>query len=125
MPMLELGRSERSAFRADDDWHYVSIAREVPAGAWAKVLVTARLAKYDAERHTLTATIKHGATLASTKAADGAPAIVPVPGNDAVDATWTFTVAPSGNKYEVHSTGASNNIAVPLSRPQVFSKVAA
>lgn len=126
MPMLELGRSERTAFRADDDWHYVSIAREVPAGpVWAKVVATARLAKYDADRHTLTATLKHGATLASTKAADGAPTIVPVPGNDAVDATWEFTVDPGGDKYELHITGATNNIAVPLSMTQVFSKVVA
>jgi hypothetical protein len=126
MPVLDLGRSERSAFRADDDWHYVSVAREVPSGTtWAKVVATARLAKYDADRHTLTATLKHGAALGSTKAADGDPAIAPVPGNDAVDATWTFTVDPSGDKYELHITGATDNIAVPLSMTQVFSKVEA
>jgi hypothetical protein len=126
MPILDLGRSERSAFRADDDWHYVSIAREVPSDTtWAKVVATARLAKYDADRHTLTASIKHGSTLASSKAADGDPTIVPVPGNDAVDATWTFTVDPGGDQYELHITGATDNIAVPLSMTQVFSKVEA
>jgi hypothetical protein len=124
MPVLDLGNSEVTVFRSDDDWHHVGIVRDVPAGpTWVRVRARARIAGYDAVRHTLDAWIQHGATLATQKLKDGAPTVTPVPGNNAVDVEWTFTVDPDGNKYQLHITGATNNIAFPLTMLQIYSTV--
>ncbi|MCW5712745.1 hypothetical protein [Shinella sp.] len=124
MPVLDLGNSELTVFRADDDLRYVSVPRSVPTGpTWSKVQVRARVAGYDAARHTLTAVVKHGTALTTEVAADGPAKVTPVPGNNAVDLEWEMTVDPNNNLYQVHITGATNNIAVPLSLIEVFSKV--
>lgn len=124
MPVLELGNAELTVFRSGTEFHHVGAVRTVPgATTWAKVIVRARIAGYDAVRHTLDAWIMHGATLATQKLKDGAPTVVPVPGNDAVDVSWTFTVDPTGDQYQVHVVGETNNIAFPLSALQIYSKV--
>ncbi|EYR81879.1 hypothetical protein [Shinella sp. DD12] len=124
MPVLELSGSERTAFRSDDDVHYISIPRSVPSGTtWAKVVVTATIPKYDAVRHTLSAKIHHGTALTTVVNPDGAPVIKPVPENNAVEVTWEFTVDPANDVYETHVLAATNNIAFPIAVSKVFSKV--
>lgn len=124
MPVLDLGNSEVTVFRSGTLLHHVAVVREVPSGTtWVRVKARARIAGYDAVRHTLDAWIQHGATLATQKTKDGAPTVAPVPGNNAVDVEWTFTVDPTGDKYQLHLTAETNNISFPVTVIQIFTSV--
>ncbi|MCO5083087.1 MAG: hypothetical protein M9955_15700 [Rhizobiaceae bacterium] len=124
MPVLDLGNSERTVFRVATSNHYVSEVHQVPAGpTWAKVVASAKVAGYNADRHTFTPYVKHGAALGSTKNADGAPTVEPIPGTNSARLTWEFTADPDGNQYEVHIPGVTDNIAFPFSHSEVFAKV--
>lgn len=124
MPVLELSGSERTVFRSDDYVQYISVPRSVPSGiTWTKVIVTATIPKYDPARHTLAAKVYHGAALTTLVNPAGVPVIKPVPENNAVEATWEFTVDPADDVYEVRVRIDTDNIAVPAGIAKVFSKV--
>lgn len=123
MPVLELGNAEATVFRSDVVLHHVSVVRIVPgAPAWVRIKHTIRIAGYDPAYHTLDAYVKHGATLAATVNEAGPPTIVEVPGNNAVDVTWTFTVDPADNQYEVHTLGTTSNAAKQMTGIQAYSR---
>lgn len=113
MPIIDMGSSKVTLFRAAVALDHISTPIQMPAGVTvATVQVRAIVGAWDAARHSLVAKLRYGASYASVKNHSAVTVKDVVNRPEAKEMEWTFSFSPEVDAFKVDFIGATNNARV-------------
>lgn len=113
MPIIDMGTSEVTVFRAGAAFAHISTARQLASGVTTStVVVKATVGDWDAARHTLVASLLTGVGYATVKTASVSTSKSVIGRATAREFTWTFNLAAPISDFKIKMVGTTNNARV-------------
>lgn len=113
MPIIDMGSSQVTLFRAAVAFDHISTPIQMPAGVTVTtVKVRAVAGDWDAARHTLVAKLRYGASYASVKNHSAVTVKEVVNRPEAKEMEWTFSFSPAIDAFKVEFLGTTNNARI-------------